>query len=77
MNLELIKIRTTLAQNDFSRLICRTFWAVRLALELPEISRSWYKGSDGNRATKEQPVTIMTLLKILFFAHAWHLAKTA
>jgi uncharacterized phage-associated protein len=27
-------------------------------------------------AAKGQPVTIMSLLKILFFAHAWHLAKT-
>jgi uncharacterized phage-associated protein len=27
-------------------------------------------------ADKRQPVTIMSLLKILFFAHAWHLAKT-
>jgi uncharacterized phage-associated protein len=26
-------------------------------------------------AAKEQPVTIMSLLKILYFAHAWHLAK--
>lgn len=26
-------------------------------------------------ATKSQPVTTMSLLKILFFAHAWHLAK--
>jgi uncharacterized phage-associated protein len=27
-------------------------------------------------ASKGQPITIMSLLKILFFAHAWHLAKT-
>jgi uncharacterized phage-associated protein len=27
-------------------------------------------------ARRQQPVTIMTLLKILFFAHAWYLAKT-
>ncbi len=27
-------------------------------------------------AEKDQPVTIMSLLKILFFAHAWHLGKT-
>jgi uncharacterized phage-associated protein len=26
--------------------------------------------------SKRQPVTIMSLLKILYFAHAWHLAKT-
>lgn len=26
--------------------------------------------------SKGHPVTIMSLLKILFFAHAWHLAKT-
>jgi uncharacterized phage-associated protein len=25
---------------------------------------------------RDQPVTIMPLLKILFFAHAWHLGKT-
>jgi uncharacterized phage-associated protein len=27
-------------------------------------------------SAKQQPVTIMSLLKILFFAHAWYLAKT-
>jgi uncharacterized phage-associated protein len=27
-------------------------------------------------AERNQPVTIMSLLKILFFAHAWHLGKT-
>lgn len=26
--------------------------------------------------SKHQPVTIMSLLKILYFAHAWHLVKT-
>jgi len=26
--------------------------------------------------SKRQPVTIMSLLKILYFAHAWHLVKT-
>jgi uncharacterized phage-associated protein len=27
-------------------------------------------------SSKGVPVTIMTLLKVIFFAHAWHLAKT-
>jgi len=27
--------------------------------------------------SKRQSVTTMSLLKILYFAHAWHLAKTA